>query len=114
VGRITQPDVFVVPPTDGRRPPRWRDVRHLLVAAEVLSPSTARHDRVTKRHYYQGQGVPEYWIADVDARIVERWHPGDERPELVESTLVWHPAGVDEPFTLDLPRYFAEVHDERA
>ena len=26
-------------------------------------------------------GVPEYWIVDIDGRVVERWRPGDSRPE---------------------------------
>src|SRR5262245_4031036 len=43
--RGVQSDVFVTPPIDGRRPKR---VDRLLLAAEVLSPSTARADRVKK------------------------------------------------------------------
>lgn len=31
---------------------------------EVLSPSTQRHDRVTKFNLYQRAGVREYWIVD--------------------------------------------------
>ena len=48
----------------------------LLLAAEVISPSSARGDRVDKREAYQRNGVPEYWIVDTAARVVERWHPG--------------------------------------
>ena len=110
--RITQPDVFVVPESERRRPPRWADVRHLLVAAEVLSPSTARFDRVKKRRYYQRRGVPEYWVVDLDARVFERWRPGDERPEFIDEGMTWHAAGAPEPFVLDLRSYFAGVYDE--
>ena len=31
---------------------------------EILSPSTRRHDRLTKFHLYQRAGVREYWIVD--------------------------------------------------
>jgi len=31
---------------------------------EILSPSTARHDRYTKFMLYMKAGVPEYWIVD--------------------------------------------------
>ena len=31
---------------------------------EALSPSTARHDKLTKFMLYQRAGVPEYWIID--------------------------------------------------
>ena len=37
---------------------------------EVLSPSTAQRDRTLKRTLYALHGVPEYWQADTDAKIV--------------------------------------------
>src|SRR3954469_14673547 len=42
--RGVQPDLFVVPLVDGKRPHRFEEVRRLLLAVEVLSPSTARAD----------------------------------------------------------------------
>jgi len=30
--------------------------------------------------------VPDYWIVDLDARLFERWTPGDERPEAILDT----------------------------
>ena len=109
---LVQPDVFVVPLVHGRRPKRWTDIRSLLLAAEVLSPSTARADRTVKRLRYQRAGVPEYWIVDVDARLVERWRPADERPEIVTERLVWHPDPVVPAFAIGLARFFADVLDE--
>ncbi|MCA9532381.1 MAG: Uma2 family endonuclease [Myxococcales bacterium] len=38
---------------------------------EVLSPSTAARDRVTKRHLYAQAGVAHYWLIDPDARVLE-------------------------------------------
>jgi Uma2 family endonuclease len=109
-GHITQPDVFVVPISGGRHPKSWPEVKTLLVAAEVLSPSNARYDRVDKRKFFQRVAVPEYWVVDLDARVFERWTPGDARPEVIDAMLTWNPAGSSAPFALDLPRYFAEVH----
>jgi Uma2 family endonuclease len=37
---------------------------------EVLSPSTRSRDRKVKLLAYQDAGVPEYWMADPDARRV--------------------------------------------
>jgi Uma2 family endonuclease len=108
---LVQPDVFVVPTHEARRLLTEMPARELLLAAEVLSPSSGRHDRVTKRPHYQ-RHVPEYWIVDLDARLFERWRPSDERPEIVAETLEWSPAGVTELFRLDLRGYFAEVFDE--
>jgi Uma2 family endonuclease len=106
---LVQPDVFVVPLERGRRPKRWVDIRSLLLAIEVLSPSTARADRTTKRRRYQRAGVPEYWVVDLDARLVERWRPADERPEVLTDRLGWQPDPSTPSFELDLPRFFAQA-----
>src|SRR5436190_4678017 len=53
---LVQPDVFVVP-IAGKRPKSWADVKALLLAVEILSPSTARADRTVKRRRYQRAGV---------------------------------------------------------
>ena len=82
-----QPDIFVVPAAQVTGD--WRDCRTLWLAAEVLSPSSARYDRVTKRSLYQRKGVATYWTVDTDAQLVEVWHPGDDRPEIVTDVLRW-------------------------
>lgn len=38
--------------------------------AEVLSPSTQRHDQLVKLNLYQRAGVREYWIVDPENRTV--------------------------------------------
>jgi len=83
-------------------------IKELLLAIEVLSPTSARHDRVRKRPHYQ-RHVPVYWIVDLDARLVEQWAPADERPALMTKTLSWHPTGAATAFTLDLPAFFESV-----
>ncbi len=111
---VVQPDVLVVPNREFQRLRRERPpVRELLIAAEVLSPTSGRFDRVDKRKPYQ-RHVCEYWIVDLDARLFERWLPNDERPEIVLRELIWHPSGASEPFSLDLPSYFAECLGEPA
>lgn len=109
-GKIVQPDVFVVPATGGALPQHWSEVSALLLAVEVLSPSTARQDRMRKRRFYQRTDVPEYWVVDLDARLFERWRPNDERAELFDASLAWHPADAVSAFTLDLAAFFARVH----
>jgi Uma2 family endonuclease len=110
-GRLLQPDLFVAPPTPSGRIRSWRDITSLLLSVEITSPSTARADRLRKRTIYQSQGVPEYWIVDLDARVVERWRPGDERPEILADTVAWAPRADATPLEIDLPRYFASVLD---
>lgn len=106
---VVEPDLFVVPLVGGRGPERWSDVRRLLLAVEVLSPSTARVDRTIKRTRYQRAGFPEYWIVDGASRVVERWRPADERPEVLTERITWHPDGAAEPLAIDLAALFSEV-----
>jgi Uma2 family endonuclease len=54
---LVQPDLFVVP-VEQARTLEWSAMRSLLLAIEVLSPSSARADRFTKRRLYLQQGVP--------------------------------------------------------
>jgi Uma2 family endonuclease len=74
---LVQPDLFVVPPQLGRVRD-WLEVEQLSLVIEVLSPSTARHDRFTKRRLYQEMQVPLYWLIDLDARRAEVWTSGGE------------------------------------
>ena len=38
---------------------------------EILSPSTQRHDRLTKYNLYERAGVTEYWIVSPEERTVQ-------------------------------------------
>ncbi len=108
---LVQPDVFVVPIEEAReaRARSWPAVHTLVLVAEVLSASTAKHDRFTKRRLYQERGVALYWIIDIDAGIVEIWAPEAQFPEYERERLVWHPAGAAEPFTLPLAELFRPI-----
>ena len=41
------------------------------LVVEILSPSTAAHDRATKLALYAKAGVPEVWLLDPHAKTVE-------------------------------------------
>ncbi|MCR4340394.1 MAG: Uma2 family endonuclease [Gemmatimonadaceae bacterium] len=70
---MVQPDLFVLPLVDGRKPRSVKEAGKLLLAVEVLSPSTARLDRQLKRRLYQRYGVEEYWIVDLTREL---WNGG--------------------------------------
>ena len=109
---IVQPDVFVSPLVSGRKPMEWRETKSLLLAAEVVSPSNARADRVTKRHFFTRVDVAEYWVVDTDARIIERNRAGVEGVEILDRKLTWVPAGAPEPLVIDLVSFFAAVRGD--
>ena len=105
---LLQPDVFVVPP-DSRPAERWDAVRALTLAIEIPSKGSHRTDRGKKRLFYQRHRVDEYWIVDLKARLVERWRPDDERPEILRERLTWAPRPDVPPLALDLLALFDRV-----
>jgi len=108
---LVQPDVFVVPLNGGKRPMTQDELGNPRLVIEVLSPSTARFDRVVKRQRYQRQAI-ELWIVDLDARLVERWTPEDARPEILTDSATWHPSGAEFPLAIGLSDLFAEALGE--
>jgi Uma2 family endonuclease len=105
-----QPDVFVIPRPRSSSA-HWRDVGLPVLVVEILSPWTATRDRVAKRALYQQAGIPEYWIVDLDARIIERWRPDDQRPEILVENFAWRVPGTEREIQVDLPSFFGRVLD---
>ena len=106
---VLQPDLFAFRRAGSVLPREWADIRSLLLAVEVLSPATARHDRTLKRLRYQRARVAEYWIVDLDARLIERWRPDDTRPEVLAERLTWRvePEGME--LEIDLVALFDAI-----
>ena len=61
-----EPDIAVVPRTSyDTEKARWA---HLIVE---VADSSLRKDRGVKRDLYAEAGIPEYWIVDVQAQLIE-------------------------------------------
>jgi len=104
-----QPDVIVLlEPQQGRLTAKRLYGPPALVI-EIISYSSKRTDRLQKRQLYVEEGVPEYWVVDIDARHIERWRRGDRAPDVVTGDLVWHPDAHTPPLTIHLPHLFALV-----
>lgn len=96
---LVQPDVFVADLHEARTLD-WARMKTLLLAVEVLGPSTRRYDRFTKRRVYQEFGVPWYWMVDIDGRAVEVWTPEARLPAIERERVVWHPEGASEALVI--------------
>lgn len=105
---LVQPDLFVVDLEEARTMD-WSQMQHLQLAVEVLSPSTARYDRFTKRRLYQDVGIPLYWIVNPDAHVVEVWMPDATVPLQERERIEWTPSGAGEPFGLALTELFKPI-----
>jgi len=65
---VVQPDVLVVCDESIIDKKRCNGAPDMTI--EILSPSTSKHDLLTKLVKYQKAGVREYWIVDPDSEIV--------------------------------------------
>ncbi|MFN2397967.1 MAG: Uma2 family endonuclease [Gemmatimonadaceae bacterium] len=104
---LVQPDLFVVPKAEVSA--TWNTFKKLTLAVEIISPSSARADRVVKRRLYQEQLVPTYWVVDPDSRIVEVWHPEADRPQVVTDELRWRAHQKPPELLIDLGILFANL-----
>jgi len=93
---LVQPDLFVGK-AEEMRSKVWSDIQTLHLVIEILSPSSTRADRFTKRRLYQEQHVATYWIVDVEHQQVEIWAPEALFPVVERERLTWrHPAATTE------------------
>lgn len=73
---VVQPDVIVVCDPSKLDLRGCRGAPDLVL--EVLSPSTADHDRVTKLALYERHGVREYWVVQpVERLVTAHLHDGE-------------------------------------
>lgn len=74
---MVEPDISVICDLDKLDDIGCQGAPDLVI--EILSPSTRRHDRITKFNLYQRAGVREYWIVDpvdqsVQSFVLENGH----------------------------------------
>lgn len=108
---VLQPDVVVVA---RRTHPRRDDdptVPELLLAIEVLSPSSRENDLHRKRRRLLDAGLAAYWVADPDNRTILTWGPGEPDGRVCSETVRWHPVPALPPLVITVPVLFAAALD---
>lgn len=105
---VVEPDLVVFRESMSRRT-TLDDPAGLSVLVEVLGPNTAKRDRGIKRRFYQRARIAEYWIVDLESRVVERWRPDDARPEVLHNALTWVDSATDTECHIDVAAFFEEV-----
>lgn len=69
VDTMVEPDISVICDSDKLDEIGCKGAPDMVI--EVLSPSTQRHDRLTKYNLYQRAGVREYWIVNPEDRTIQ-------------------------------------------
>ena len=83
VDTVVEPDISVVCDPGKLDEHGCKGAPDLVI--EILSPSTQRHDRVTKYNLYEQAGVKEYWIVGLEDMTVQVFALNDGRFKPVES-----------------------------
>lgn len=103
---VVQPDLLVV--CDKTKIDRHGVHGSPDLVVEVLSPGTARYDKIIKLSLYQRAGVPEYWIVDPVSRSVSVYILGNgiyHSPSVYDSDS-YVPVGVLDACRIDLSTVF--------
>ena len=66
---MVEPDISVICDPDKLDVHGCKGTPDLVI--EILSPSTQRHDRVTKFNLYQRAGVKEYWMVNIEDKTIQ-------------------------------------------
>lgn len=62
---VRQPDISIVRTSLLDSRPRRLSANDVLLAVEIVSPGSARTDRIAKLADYADAGIPHYWIVDI-------------------------------------------------
>jgi len=103
-GSEVEPDLMVRQEAPGLGN-AWEKAPLPMLIVELLSPTTRRRDQMQKKDFYRDARIPEYWIVDPEQAAIKVIRPG-EPAVTVRDTLVWQPAGVPQPLTMDVARVF--------
>lgn len=79
---VRQPDLVILRRTNLHRLTKRGIEGPPDVVVEILSPSTAKRDKMSKMFSYAKYGIPEYWIVDPSDYFLELYQLDGDRYEL--------------------------------
>jgi Uma2 family endonuclease len=102
--RLFIPDVLVTTFEAASRRDGKYAASEVVLAVEIVSPSSQSMDRVMKPALYAKAGIPFYWMIEIDSAITVHTYKLDFTDE------VYQPSGtftdtikIDEPWRIELP-----------
>ena len=102
--RSFTPDVLVTTVAAARRTGRPFMPHEVILAVEIVSPTSVSMDRITKPAIYAGAGIPYYWCVETEGKITVHTYKIDRVQE------VYLPTGtfgdvieLAEPWPMEIP-----------
>ncbi|MFI5839800.1 Uma2 family endonuclease [Catenuloplanes sp. NPDC051500] len=107
------PDVLVVTADAAQHRSRMYEPHEVILAVEIVSPSSQAIDRVLKPNLYAEAGIPYYWRVEIaDGQIVVHTHSLSliegyhETGVFAEKMTISEPWQIDIPISRLMPRFF--------
>ncbi|MGA5301205.1 Uma2 family endonuclease [Nucisporomicrobium flavum] len=98
------PDVLVTTDEAARRGTGKYSPEEVVLAVEIVSPTSQSMDRVMKPALYAKAGIPHYWLVETQGGLVVQTYRLDPEDE------VYHPSGtftdvieIAEPWQMEIP-----------
>jgi hypothetical protein len=108
-GTVAHADL-IVSEVAANDPPQARvDTRSILLLIQVLSFDAPGTDLKPGHWIHQNHSIPEAWFVDLQGCLVERWRPGDLKPQVLRDTIAWEPFALEPGLLIDLQKLFSEV-----
>jgi len=83
------PDVLVITGAAAERGTHWFNPHEVVVAVEIVSPTSTSLDRITKPALYAQAGIPHYWRVETSPDLVVHTHTIDPVAEVYRETGVF-------------------------
>jgi Uma2 family endonuclease len=98
------PDVLVVTDEAAQRLAHRFAPHEVVLAVEIVSPTSQSMDRITKPALYARAGIPYYWRIETDGGIVVHAHKIDPAHEVYEPVGTFGEViGMSEPWEIEIP-----------
>lgn len=98
------PDVLVITAAARERDAHWFNPQDVVVAVEIVSPTSVAMDSITKPALYAAAGIPFYWRIEVRPDVAVRTHKIDPTASVyVETGSYTDVLSVDEPWSIRIP-----------
>jgi Uma2 family endonuclease len=98
------PDVLVVTDEAAQRVARHFAPHEVVLAVEIVSPTSQSMDRITKPALYARAGIPYYWRIETDGGIAVHTNKIDPRHEVYEPFGTFEDViDTPEPWPIEIP-----------
>ena len=102
--RLFVPDVLVITDEAARRPGGKFAASQVVLAVEIVSPSSQSMDSVMKPALYAKAGIPFYWMIETAGGLTVRTYQLDFEDEFYQPSGTFTDAiKIDQPWKIEIP-----------